>query len=218
MPRIELQFAVEKQTLTLSNAVPLRAGNRNYFYAVFSLDNTWASVENIKAAFIRNHAVYIVLLEAGSDGLECKVPWEVMERDGNFEVGLFGGDRLLTNTVALSVENSFIPEGEESVAPTQDWFTKIEEAIANGGGSVGGSGTNGKDGVGIASVVQTTTSNVDGGSNVITVTKTDGTKSTFAVKNGSKGYTPVRGTDYWTAADIATIKSYVDSAILGGAW
>lgn len=29
---------------------------------------------------------------------------------------------------------------------------------------------------------------------------------------------PVRGNDYWTAADIAEIKSYVDNAILGGAW
>ena len=75
---------------------------------------------------------------------------------------------------------------------------------------------------------QTTTSTVDGGINVITVTKTDGTSSTFTVRNGSKGstgatgktgatgaagedgYTPVRGTDYWTADDIATIQSYID--------
>ena len=54
------------------------------------------------------------------------------------------------------------------------------------------------------------------------MTKTDGTSSTFTVKNGSKGstgatgaagedgYTPVRGTDYWTADDIATIQSYID--------
>ena len=35
---------------------------------------------------------------------------------------------------------------------------------------------------------------------------------------GADGYTPVRGTDYWTDDDIATIKSYVDEAILGGAW
>lgn len=35
---------------------------------------------------------------------------------------------------------------------------------------------------------------------------------------GTAGYTPVRGTDYWTAADIAEIKSYVDSAILNGSW
>lgn len=36
--------------------------------------------------------------------------------------------------------------------------------------------------------------------------------------NGADGYTPVRGTDYWTDADKAEIKSYVDEAILGGEW
>ena len=81
---------------------------------------------------------------------------------------------------------------------------------------------NGADGIGIQSVEQTATSAEDGGANIITVTKTDGTSSTFTVKNGSKGstgatgaagedgYTPVRGTDYWTADDIATIQSYID--------
>lgn len=33
-----------------------------------------------------------------------------------------------------------------------------------------------------------------------------------------KGYTPVRGTDYWTEEDKSEIKGYVDEAILGGAW
>lgn len=84
---------------------------------------------------------------------------------------------------------------------------------------------NGADGIGIRSVEQTVTSTVDGGINVITVTKTDGTSSMFTVRNGSKGstgatgatgaagedgYTPVRGTDYWTSDDIATIQSYID--------
>ena len=36
--------------------------------------------------------------------------------------------------------------------------------------------------------------------------------------DGKDGYTPVKGTDYWTESDIAEIKSYVDDAILGGAW
>lgn len=81
----------------------------------------------------------------------------------------------------------------------------------------------GEDGIGIESVVQTTTSDEDGGVNVITVTKTDGTKSTFQVKNGSKGskgdkgatgnkgdtgekgYTPQKGVDYFTAEDEAKI-------------
>lgn len=38
------------------------------------------------------------------------------------------------------------------------------------------------------------------------------------VENGVTGYTPVKGTDYWTEADKAEIKSYVDEAILGGEW
>ena len=33
---------------------------------------------------------------------------------------------------------------------------------------------------------------------------------------GADGYTPVRGTDYWTADDIAEIQSYIDNQI-GGA-
>ena len=82
-------------------------------------------------------------------------------------------------------------------------------------GELRGEGVPGDDGVGIKSVAQTTTSSADGGSNVITVTKTDGTTSTFTVKNGSKGSTgetgatgadgktPVKGTDYWTDADKA---------------
>lgn len=39
-----------------------------------------------------------------------------------------------------------------------------------------------------------------------------------AGSTGASGYSPVRGTDYWTDADKAEIKSYVDEAILGGAW
>lgn len=33
-----------------------------------------------------------------------------------------------------------------------------------------------------------------------------------------RAYSPVRGTDYWTEEDIATIKAYVDDAILNGSW
>lgn len=87
-----------------------------------------------------------------------------------------------------------------------DKITELSGAIANI--------PSGKDGVGIQSVVQTTTSTEDGGTNVVTVTKTDGTSSTLQVKNGSKGstgqagadgHTPVKGTDYWTEEDQHTI-------------
>ena len=104
-------------------------------------------------------------------------------------------------------------------------------------GADGSDGSNGKDGTSVT-VKSVSESTADGGSNVVTFS--DG--KTVTIKNGSKGSTgskgdkgdkgdtgatgatgaagktPVRGTDYWTASDIAEIKSYVDDAILGGAW
>ena len=37
-------------------------------------------------------------------------------------------------------------------------------------------------------------------------------------EDGKEGYTPQKGTDYWTESDKAEIKAYVDEVILGGAW
>ena len=64
---------------------------------------------------------------------------------------------------------------------------EFEAVNQSGGSGGGGTGADGKDGVGIESVIQTTTSTEDGGINVVTVTKTDGEKSTFEVRNGSTG-------------------------------
>lgn len=92
-------------------------------------------------------------------------------------------------------------------------------------GKDGNPGKDGADGIGIRSVEQTTTSTEDGGENIITVTKTDGTQSTFTVKNGGKGSdgqpgqngadgkTPVKGTDYWTDADKTAIVNDVLAAL-----
>lgn len=95
-----------------------------------------------------------------------------------------------------------VPGAAADAKAVGDKVTELSGAIANI--------PSGKDGVGIQSVVQTTTSTEDGGTNVVTVTTSDGTSYTFQVKNGSKGstgkagadgHTPVKGTDYFTAAD-----------------
>jgi hypothetical protein len=51
----------------------------------------------------------------------------------------------------------------------------------------GPKGEPGAAGTGIESIVQTEASSESGGNNIITVTKTDGTASSFVVKNGEKG-------------------------------
>lgn len=116
--------------------------------------------------------------------------------------------------------------GNNVITATLDNGTTETFNIKNGSkGSTGGKGDTGAAGVGIKSVVQTTTSSADGGNNVITVTKTDGTTSTFVVKNGSKGgtgangakgadgYTPVKGVDYFTPADQEAIVQQVIAAL-----
>ena len=50
-------------------------------------------------------------------------------------------------------------------------------------------------GAGIQKIEQTTTSTADGGNNVLTITLTDGTTTTFTVKNGSKGSAGTNGTN-----------------------
>ncbi len=62
----------------------------------------------------------------------------------------------------------------------------VSEKITKNGAAFDG-------GTSISSVQQTTTSTADGGNNVITVTLSDGTSSTFTVKNGSKGSTGTQG-------------------------
>lgn len=128
----------------------------------------------------------------------------------------------ISKIVVNGVENSFIDEGAlrfdgaQTLTEQQKALVRETIGVTNSGGS--GSGT---PGIGIKNIEQTVTSTADGGTNIITITKTDNSVSTFTVQNGSKGssgYTPVRGTDYWTDADKAEIKSYVDEAILGGAW
>lgn len=54
---------------------------------------------------------------------------------------------------------------------------------------------------------------------VLTITSASGTSSVdLRGEQGPVGDKPKRGVDYWTLEDKAEIKSYVDSAILGGEW
>ena len=53
-------------------------------------------------------------------------------------------------------------------------------------------------------------------SNSILNIKKDGEWVEIPALKGEDGYTPVKGTDYWTADDIAEIQSYIDNQI-GGA-
>lgn len=101
---------------------------------------------------------------------------------GNAGGGGGGGIAVETDPIFSASPAASITE--EKIA---EWNSKSAQ------GEKGEKGDKGDTGVGVQSVAQTTTSNADGGSNVVTVTLTDGTKSTFTVKNGSKGSQGIQG-------------------------
>lgn len=93
----------------------------------------------------------------------------------------------------LSFKPTFKTINGESILGSGDITISGGSGEVGPQGPQGDKGDKGDTGVGVQSVAQTTTSNADGGSNVVTVTLTDGTTSTFTVKNGSKGSQGIQG-------------------------
>lgn len=98
---------------------------------------------------------------------------------------------------------------------------KPEKVVEKAGG-----GKDGKDGTRVSvstSPIQGDPHDPNLSGTVLAITTFDpntgsATDTYISIFNGKDGKTPARGTDYWTDADKEEIKSYVDDAILGGAW
>ncbi len=79
-------------------------------------------------------------------------------------------------------------------------------------GTNGSNGSNGTAGIGISKVEQTTASTADGGTNVCTITLTNGNTYTFSFKNGSKGSTGAKGTNGTNGTSAAW---FTGTAVIG---
>lgn len=129
MARIVIPFKVEKQHITQPTREVIVAGGQNYFYATFTINEVWEDIKNVKAVFSRDNISKPVPLIETETGYECVIPWEVMVDKGSFQVGIFGGDRLLTDYAYVIVKEGCVVDGESPLPPTPDWFTKIEEDV-----------------------------------------------------------------------------------------
>lgn len=115
--------------------------------------------------------------------------WEIL---GSQKVDLTG---YATETWVNTQLSSYIKSSELDAA--------ISAALAEAKASGEFDGADGADGVSVTSVEQTTTSTADGGTNVITVTLSNGQAFQFNVKNGSKGSTGEQGIQGEKGADGA---------------
>lgn len=165
--------------------------------AEFTFDSQWDTLTKI-AVFQTGAIAKSVEIKDN----EVVVPWEVLEKPyTRLYVGVYGVNADCTTAIptlwteVCVINSGADPEVDPSVDPTlpiwQDLLFRVEELEESGGGGSGG----GKDGFSpIADVTQT----ADGA--VITITDKKGT-TTATVFNGEPGYTPKKGTDYWTPVD-----------------
>ena len=109
--------------------------------------------------------------DPGKNGVS--VTADVSEIGGGFRVSMKDADGVHVFDLFHGIQAEYDEEAGELI-------------VTPGGSQEGGQGI-GVPGVGIDTVEQTTTSTEDGGINIITVTKTDGTQHTFQVRNGSRG-------------------------------
>lgn len=131
MPRIDIPFVVEQQHITQPTGEKLVSGGQNYFYATFKTNEIWEDISDVKAVFVRDAISKLISVTKTDDGFECQIPWEVMGYKGAFQVGIFGGDRLLTDYTYVIVKQGCVVEGEEPAPPTPDWFSEMEKKIEN---------------------------------------------------------------------------------------
>lgn len=129
MPRIDLPFVVEKQHITQPTHETIVSGGKNYFYATFKIDEIWENITPLRAVFARDDVNKLVDLTATEDGYECRIPWEVIFDKGILNVGIFGGDRLLTDYAYVVVKQGCITDGGVPQPPSEDWFNKIEKEL-----------------------------------------------------------------------------------------
>ena len=131
----------------------------------------------------------------------CVIPSEVVSKpNGKLVVGIYGTkDGTATPTIWADLGTILPgadPSGDEGANPTLPAWAQIPKYVETELKKAKDSGEfDGKP-----------------------FTYEDFTAEQLAALKGKPGHTPVRGEDYWTEADIAEIKGYVDEAILGGAW
>lgn len=118
-----------------------------------------------------------------------------------------------TSVTVKSVSESSADGGSNIVTFSDGNTVTIKNGSKGSTGATGSAGADGDDGVGISSVKQTTTSSADGGSNVVTVTLTNGQTSTFTVKNGSKGSTGATGATGPAGSDATVTSANIVSAL-----
>ena len=186
-----MKYTVSGARIVASQNETLVAGAIGAHIAEFTFDEAWSEYTLRKAVFKREDITVEALIIDGA----CTIPWEVLEKSGTLFVGVYGESadkRRPTLWASPKTVNAGAVDGTPSSEPTPDTWQQLLERVETVAPHIGEDGN--------WYVGYTNTGVLAEG------------------QRGDDGVTPVRGKDYWTEGDKDEIKSYVDEAILGGAW
>ena len=226
---MNLSFEITNQLIRRTDKNAVVADSKNYLYATFTFSDEWQGVKT--AIFSHGGEKYHVLLENDM----CLVPWEVIKQ-GILGVSVFCGDLITSSTAYITINKSGYSDGGTPSEPTPDIYSQIISMIND---IESGNVSDEKIAEAVEKYlsenpVETLTEEDvqrivseyvaahkeelkgDKGDKGDTGAPGADGKDGADGAAGADGYTPVRGTDYWTADDIAEIQSYIDSQI-GGA-
>lgn len=117
---MQLEFNIAEQTLTMTNKKNVVADSLNYLTCKFTFSEEWNGLTKT-AVFISNtDSVYNMIITNDC----CDVPHEVI-KSPSFKVSVFGGNRITTNLLTISVTESGYEEGEISEEITPDLYEQI---------------------------------------------------------------------------------------------
>ena len=209
-----ITFKVNGQNIIRTDTNRVVSDSRNYLRASFEFSEEWTGIKT--AIFKSGDIVRNSILENN----ECLVPWEVI-KPGLMKVSVFCGDLITADSSTVPITESGYAEGGAPQDPSQTVYEQIISMLNE-------IETGGIPDEKIAAAVQAyleahpveslTEQDVQRIVAEYVVTHKEELKGDKGDKGdpGTDGYTPVKGTDYWTAEDIAELQSYIDSQI-GGA-
>lgn len=213
-----IKLNVKHTKLNASCLETLVAGNVNSIFAEFSFSPEWDGLSRV-AVFSNGTATLSVPLSENS----CAIPWEVLNAPGELTVAVrgigSGGTVLCTENASLGKVTDTLADddgdtpGDATPGVIDSLISDVADLIS-GGVPSGGGGADGADGksayelaldAGFVGTLEQWLQSLHGADGVDGSDGVDGTNGT----NGVDGYTPVKGTDYFTAADKAEIVSAV---------
>ncbi|MBQ4557557.1 MAG: hypothetical protein IJA60_07925 [Clostridia bacterium] len=172
----------------------ITSGSVGSVIAKFSFDEQWRGLSKSAVFCTPRGEVLVPIFDD-----ECKFPAEALDACSDIKFGVFGtdGEATLTSLYAkVRVDCGVSTDAKSAVNYTPGLYEQFAARFARFDNirAVATSGESAK---------------------VMLIDDGEGITLQFVLPDG---YTPKRGTDYWTDADKTEIKSYVDECILGGEW